>query len=552
MNNKLTKILLLPLMLLVVIGCGDLLELDENLDNPNGVNPETADINLVLNNVMIEFGQFADEVSDETMPYVRMTAMSTGNRYDNQDNPAAFDFMWNQAYAEVIPDCDLVIALAAAKGLNVHSGVAKTVKAYTLMTLVDLFGDVPLSEAFDAANFNPVADPGANVYAAALAMLDDAIADLNAGGANLSLDLYYDGTAAPWIKLANTLKLRYHVNTKLVGGSATEINSLIAGGDLISSASDSWAFNYGTTRANPDSRHPYYSDGYEDGGPGLWMSNYYMWLMFGEKTTEDPRLRYYFYRQDCDETDEDAFTLDCPTQPFPSHWSDGLPFCTASGEFGDPNDLYGGYWGRDHGNDDGVPPDDLKRTAWGAYPAGGKFDNNDCSQVSNLGTDGQGGGGIQPILMDSYVYFLRAEAALTMGTTDDAAAMLQQGVEASISYVTGYADGGDLAPSADQINSYVDEVMGNYNAAGSDDERLDVIMKENLLALHGMGLEAYNGYRRTCLPSGMQPTREQDPGPFARSFWYPAGSVNSNGSISQKDGVANPVFWDTNPAGCAN
>ena len=36
-----------------------------------------------------------------------------------------------------------------------------------------------------------------------------------------------------------------------------------------------------------------------------------------------------------------------------------------------------GYWGRDHGNDEGTPPDNFTRTASGVYPAGGSFDGSE-------------------------------------------------------------------------------------------------------------------------------------------------------------------------------
>lgn len=537
--------------LLVFVSACDSLDLDEQAINPNSITPENAEINLVLNSVELDFATFMDEVSDETMPYVRMTALDGGNRFDNQDSPQSFDFMWELAYAEIIPDANLVIDLAAANGLTLQGGIASIIKAQVMLTLVDLFGDVPYSEAFQGTGeLNPGADSGANIYETAIGLLVKAAADL-ANPVGETNDLYYDGDASKWIKLANSLKLKAYLNT----GNTAQINTLITLDNFISSADDDFAFQYGTNRSTPDSRHPYYSDGYENGGPSWYMSNWYMWTMFGEKFTEDPRLRYYFYRQDCDESDEDFFTLDCQTLPYPPHFPPGLPWCTASSDFGDPSMSYSGYWGRDAGNDDGIPPDDLKRTAWGLYPAGGKFDADDCSQVSNQGVDGGAGAGIQPIMLSSYVDFMRAEAALVLGTADDAAALLESGVTKSIDKVMGFksisAVDAAFEPTADDITDYVTEVNNKYANAASTDDKLDILMKEYLIALHGNGLEAYNGYRRTCMPSNMQPLRLPDPSSFARSFWYPASYVNRNSNASQKAGVTDPVFWDTKPAGCA-
>ncbi len=555
---KYTSLLLTLAFALFAVSC-DNLDLDDQLNDPNEVTPETAELDLVLNNVFLEFVEFVDEASDETMPYVRLVAMTGGDRYDNQDGPTSFDFIWGKAYSELMPDVNLAIELAEAADFTVPAGAAKTIKAYIMMTLVDLFGDIPYSEAFQGiTNPSPKADAGSAVYAEALALVESALADFANPKGGIGNDLYYGGDVDSWAKMANSLKLRYHVNTRLVGGSASEVNAAVAAG-VIEEVGDDFQFQYGLSRVNPDARHPYYSDGYEAGGPSWYLSNYYMWLFFSDKNNLDPRLQYYFYRQDCDETNEDFFTLDCQDGPYPAHWPDGYPYCTASSPLfgGNAAGFQGvGYWGRDHGNDDGIPPDDLKRTAWGLYPAGGKFDAGNCTQVSNGGTDGARGAGIQPILLSSYVYFLRAEAALTMGTSDDAREMLEKGVRASISKVMNFqpltSDEEAVAPTMDDVEAYVAEVMGSYDGSVSDDQRLDLIVKEYFLALQGMGLEAYNAYRRTCHPTGLQPVRSDSPGEFARSFWYPASYVNRNANASQKSGVTGPVFWDTNAAGCVN
>jgi len=75
-------------------------------------------------------------------------------------------------------------------------------------------------------------------------------------------------------------------------------------------------------------------------------------------------------------------------------------------------------------------------------------------------------------------------------------------------------------------------------------------MREFYIATYGNGIEAYNMYRRTGYPSGMQfvlAHDEKDAGdPYIRSSYYPAVAVNRNSSISQKSGVDVKVFWDQN------
>ncbi len=534
-------------------------------DNPNAVTPDNASVALLMNNAFIELQEFMvgrstfyNGVNDVTGPYVRMLAMQGSKVYAQAEGPESFDFVWAQAYATLLPDLNLVIDRATGDGITTYSGVAKVMKAFVMFTLVDMFGDVPYSDALQGTDkLSPVLDDDEAVYTEALSILNSAIADLSdPKGANITNDLYYAGNVGKWLKLANTLKLRYYLTTRHVNPNAlTEFNNLMNDPSaIILNRADDFQFNYGTNREAPDSRHPFYTDAYEAGGPGQYMSNYRMWTMFGEKQTEDPRIRYYYYRQDCDETDENFFTLQCQAQPYPFHWPAGWPYCTASSDWGDPNQQYGGYWGRDHGDDSGIPPDDLKRTAWGVYPGGGKFDGDDCRDVSRGGTDGLRGRGILPILLTTNVHFMNAEAKLAGGDVGAARTALQEGVLESIGKVMafGASDAGssDLIPPQGQIDNYLNEVLALYDAAASNDAKMNVVMKEAWLAMQGQGLEAYNAYRRTCKPEGMQLSLEANPGNFPRSLWYPASFVNRNENVSQKPNLDAKVFWDANPAGC--
>lgn len=529
------------------------------LDNPNAVTPDNASLELLMNNVFVEIPatfvgrpQYYDGINDVTMPFVRLLAMTGSKVYDQADGAETYDALWGQTYGVLFPDLNLIIERAEADGATRYSGVAKVLKAFFMFTMVDLFGDVPYSDAFQGTdNLSPALDNDEDVYNAALELLNSGIADLSdAQGPALANDLFYSGNAAKWLKLANTLKLRYYLQTRLVNSnSLAEINALINEGNIILDGADDWQFHYGTNRSAPDSRHQFYSDSYESGGPGIYQSNYRMWTMFGEKQTEDPRLRYYYYRQDCSEDDEDFFTLQCQDQPYPFHWPAGWPYCTASSDWGDPLMEYGGYWGRDHGDDSGIPPDDLKRTAWGVYPAGGKFDANNCAQVSNSGTDGLKGKGILPLILATNVHFMIAEAKLAGGDEAAAHQWLESGVRESIDKVMNFgaadAAGSPLIPTQQHIDNYVAEVLGLYDAEDADG-KMNVVIKEAWLAMHSQGLDAYNTYRRTCKPEGMQLSLEANPGNFPRTFWYPASFVNRNENVDQKPNLDVRVFWDTN------
>ncbi len=540
------KLSLLTLVALVVTSCS--LDL---LDNPNAVTARNTDINYLLNQIQLSYATHFDQMSDPGMRLTRM--LNSGSAiYDNAVSPANYDGAWTTAYAGILTDVKTLIPLAEAQNLSVHVGIARTLRASVLLNLVDAFGDVPYSEAIDLANFNPKVDGGAAVYAAALAELDGAITNFAATAAALPAeDMYYGGSAANWTRYANTLKLKAALNRRLIdkAGSTSTINALIAGGNLISTAAQNFRFKYGSNLNNPDTRHPRYAAQYSPTGGGDYQSNSYMGTMYNDKGFPDPRIRYYFYRPVIVNS-TNVNEIRCITNQKPAHYKASDTFCY-------PTRV--GYWGRDHLSNEGIPPDGLVRTAWGVYPAGGLYDNNAARPIG-LGV-GAGGAGIHPIMMASFVDFMLAESALTLGTTGTPRAYLKAGIEKSMADVRSLALGTNEAGKinafetaqgivwAAEVTKYVNKVLADYDAATTDDARLNIIGTEYWIALFGNGIESYNLYRRTGKPANQQPALEANPGPFARSLYYPASFVTRNTSAVQKADATVPVFWDTNPAG---
>jgi hypothetical protein len=155
-------------------------------------------------------------------------------------------------------------------------------------------------------------------------------------------------------------------------------------------------------------------------------------------------------------------------------------------------------------------------------------------------------------MLSSYVDFMLAESALTLGTSGNARTYLESGIRKSIDKVMNFSPenvDSDFVPSSAAIDNYVATVLSMYDGASSDDERLDVIVKEYFLALFGNGIEAYNTYRRTGKPGNLQSTKISAPGDFIRSFFYPQTFVSQNSKVNQKVDQSTQVFWDNNPAG---
>lgn len=675
------------------------------LDDPNAVKLNQTNPSLLLNNIQVQLAGFFNTASTFGMQVTRLQN-SGGSVYENFANPQAFDGLWTTAYAGILTDCDILIKQADAGQFTVHAGMTRIMQAYTLSVLVDFFGDVPFSQAFQGqSNLNPTIDNDDQLYPAIIAIVDQGIANLRTAPSALApgiTDFYYGGTIANWIRFANSLRFKLYLNLKNVnsGLATTGINAVLADpGGLITNAGESFIFRYATNTADPDVRHPRFVGNYITGA-GDYMSNYLMWQMFHGYDMVDPRMRFYFYRQRATNS-VDPNEIRCVVQTAPPHYAFSTGTAVVAGKPGFPPGINPspanvawsryfcyptniGYWGRDHVDPQGIPPDGLARTTWGAYPTGGRFDANVNAGVNNPAL-GMRGAGMQPMMMRSFVNFMRAEAALTLpGTTGAGAATAQtqfalgvansladvrdwsiigtlgtnpnfgpspneaatingffpapgtavpnvrlattaniditggspvttiDGVAiaagdrvllkdqsvgsqngvwiaptsgawtratdadeatelrtATVTVTEGVANGGARfvqvnrpttitvgttatatglvfrSPLADEIARYSARAASLYAAQTTDAARMNLVAREFWISSFCSGIEAYNLYRRTGLPTGMQPTVNPNPGAFPRTFWYPASFEARNSTVEQKPNLTGRVFWDT-------
>ena len=515
-------------------------------DDPNAVTAATADPNFLLNSIQLGYQGVFNTVGDDGMRLTRMINQGSA-QYEGAYTSSTTNGYWTGTYAGILADIAFLEPLAIAGNLQRHLGIAKTIKAMVYMHLVDSYGDVPLSEALDPANFNPKVDTGESVYSAALAALNEADAHFKASpSAGTPNDYFYARNYTKWTRLVNTMKLRYYLNTRLVKTSESKagIDALVTANNFLK-VGDDFVWKFGTTRADPDSRHPRFAGQYTSGG-GDYQSTFYMWHLTEAKGFDDPRVRYYMYRQVLvNSTNPDE--IECITQIAPPQYLVGsFIYCLPGTR---------GYWGRDHLDPDGIPPDGLKRTAWGVFPAGGRFDNNSGAPVNNPALGAQGAG-IHPIMLAAYVDFMLAESALTLGTAGNPKTLMLDGIKKHLEYVRSWAktttETGTItsftadAAYASSVLNYLSYVSTEYDGAPV---KMKIIGREYWLSLFGNGTEAFNLYRRTGQPSNMQPGLEVNPGTFPRSFFYPLNYLVTNTSAVQKADQSVQVFWDNNPKG---
>ena len=142
------------------------------LDDPNNVTQDKASLDRFMTSIQLDFSSFMRQMGSNGAALTRINYMF-GRTYVNNYQPVALDGEWSIAYRGMFSDMAAAEILANDAGNNKHLGIMRILKAYTLITLVDAFGDVPYSQATNPSAFPaPMVDPGEEVYAAALDMLN--------------------------------------------------------------------------------------------------------------------------------------------------------------------------------------------------------------------------------------------------------------------------------------------------------------------------------------------------------------------------------------------
>ncbi|MDB4583156.1 SusD/RagB family nutrient-binding outer membrane lipoprotein [Draconibacterium sp.] len=258
-------IIAITLLFTLVISCKDL---DELNINPNGVDPENADLNLLMPTIITGVGEtvvslgFGDIAG--VMQHTQKDGWSGGHNDYDWDNTSGG---WGGLYG-ILRNNDEYYKKAVEGEYDFHKGVALIMKAYTFGLIADLWGDAPYKEALLAEEgpeyFKPVFDPQKDIYMGILASLDTANMLLSGSSTSYenivsSQDVLYKGDVSKWRKFANSLALRYYMrlSEKEPGIAQQGISKIATDPDnypVITAASDD--ANVGYIGLSPDDSWP--------------------------------------------------------------------------------------------------------------------------------------------------------------------------------------------------------------------------------------------------------------------------------------------------------
>lgn len=254
------KILILGMALIFsVTGCGDLTEMNEDRKNPQEVPAGTLIANATkslfdfmtqpsvnINNFRLWSQQWAQTTYADESNYILVERNINGNT-------------WSILYQGIIRDLtDAKIFIEANANLTAEQkanqlAIADILQVFSYHVLVDIFGDVPYSEAI-GESVNPSYDEGSAVYADLFNRLDANIAALGGATGLGDFDLVYGGDADSWKKFANSLKLRMAIRIADVNSSLSKdkAEEAVASG-VFTSNDDNFELGYesATPNTNP-------------------------------------------------------------------------------------------------------------------------------------------------------------------------------------------------------------------------------------------------------------------------------------------------------------
>jgi Starch-binding associating with outer membrane len=235
--KKLSVLIVITIVSTIFWGCSKNY-LDINTPNPNlatNVTPE-----LIITNAMTTTA--AIQVASGAQPMTFLNGWMgiwapSGSYAQNSDDVASYkettnygNILWGYDYHN-LEDYYTVEQSSILQVKPFYEAMAKVMKAYVFQQLVDMFGNVPYSNAFQGTiAITPKYDSAQNIYLDIASQCDSAVALMNSPSAigAVSSDIMFGGNNQLWIQFANTLKLRILMRQTQMPGQGAYITAEIA------------------------------------------------------------------------------------------------------------------------------------------------------------------------------------------------------------------------------------------------------------------------------------------------------------------------------------
>ncbi|HWY98137.1 MAG TPA: SusD/RagB family nutrient-binding outer membrane lipoprotein [Bacteroidia bacterium] len=276
--------------------------------NPNS--PKSVPNGTLLSGVEVttafsqggDYSRYTSEFVQQTVGYNRQNGAYEQYVFTNQDAENAWDNMYDDAMAN---DYQLMLQASQA-GNHEYYGMGQIMMAFQLQTMVDLWGNIPYSQAFrGATNMHPAYDVDKALYDTAISLcwkgikncdptLDatDAVSPdpSNSKYDNLNADVMYAGSGAQWIKFAHAILARLYIHQAKHSNVAMCDSALANANASFASNADNARIVFGTSASN---NAPWFQFNNNWGDISFyqnWFAGGYVTFADSELVEKDPRL----------------------------------------------------------------------------------------------------------------------------------------------------------------------------------------------------------------------------------------------------------------------
>ncbi len=181
---------------------------------------------------------------------------------------------WDYVYNTILVNYDYIIKNSQTAQEANYLGIADIMEAFHYQRLVDIYNNIPYSQALQGGVINyPKFDDAATVYTSIVHKIDSGIAAIKGANANADnpgkYDVMFGGNMNNWVLFGNTVKLKILMNlTAYSGGSAlitSELNGMTAD-DFLGAGVDA-AVNPGYSNSSGSQQTPIWQNtGFSTGG----------------------------------------------------------------------------------------------------------------------------------------------------------------------------------------------------------------------------------------------------------------------------------------------
>ena len=270
--------------------------------NVNSKAPEQVPAGALIANSTVSLTDYLTSVNVNLNNFILWSQHWTGTTYtdesnflyNNRDvNGNTFDAMYATVLRDLSDARKFIEAddkLLASYKVN-QLAIVEVMEVYTYHVLVDIFGDVPYSEAI-GDDVTPKYDNDAEIYTDLVSRLLAAHSVLGGDNGLGSYDLIYGGDSDSWKKFAASLALKLAIRAADVNPSAQSVASAAVAAGVFTSSSDNAMLSY---TSSPPNTNPLWDDLVQSGRADFCAANTFADVLNG---LNDPRRGSYFRNLD--------------------------------------------------------------------------------------------------------------------------------------------------------------------------------------------------------------------------------------------------------------